>query len=88
MDNFGVFANSVLVLAIIFVVVTLLALALWLWALVDALRFTEQEWEAAGQSRNLWLVLLVGALLAGIPFVAALVYLFWPRPALKRARQG
>ena len=64
-------------------------LALWLWAVVDAVRRPEAQWAAAGQSKALWLVVLVVSLLVGgLAWIGALLYLLVARPALTRAERA
>ena len=61
-----------------FVVLTLLILgAAPIYAIVDAARRPDVVWEATGNSRTLWIVLL---LLAGV--LAALIYFAVVRPKL------
>ncbi len=52
----------------------------WLWALVDALRIGDPAWRAAEQSKILWVLVIV--LLGPL---GALLYLFIPKLALRRA---
>ena len=33
--------------------------ALWVWALIDALRINDQTWAAAGQSKLVWVVVII-----------------------------
>jgi hypothetical protein len=53
---------------------------LWVWSLVDALRIRDQVWDAAGQNKVLWVLLIV---LLGL--LGSVLYLFIPKPALRRA---
>jgi hypothetical protein len=55
--------------------------ALWLVALVDALRIPDSVWDRAGQSKLLWVLVVV---LAGV--IGALLYAVMARPALGRAQ--
>ena len=52
----------------------------WIWTIVDAAKTPDQTWVVAGQSKILWIVLI-----AVLGAVASLVYVLWPRPALRRA---
>ena len=58
------------------------------WAVVDAVRASDQQWEAIGQSRTVWLILLVVLTVAAAPFgfVLSVVYLLTIRPKLATAR--
>ena len=71
------------------VILTFLAvgLALPVWAIVDALRASEAQWDAVGQSRLVWVaVILVGAVCGGFfGVVLAAVYLLTVRPKLAAA---
>jgi DMSO reductase anchor subunit len=54
--------------------------ALWLWSLVDALRTSDQTWDAAGQSKLVWVVVIIFLGLLG-----SSLYLAIPKRALTRA---
>ena len=71
--------NSLLLLPLLLVPFVAL-FALWVFTLVDAVRRPEEQWAAAGQSKVLWIVLLV---VVGV--VLSIVYLFYPRPQLREA---
>jgi hypothetical protein len=73
----GDFVAIFLVFAVLAVVVT----ALWIWSLVDALRISDATWDAAGQNKVLWAILIA---LLGI--LGSVLYLFMARPALTRGR--
>lgn len=70
-----------LAVAIVMMILGAAAFAFWIWSIIDAVRFADAEWAAAEQNKIVWVVLIVvlGAL-------ASLIYVFWPRPSLKRAR--
>lgn len=53
-------------------------LMLWLWTLLDAARFSDTAWRAAGASRTMWLLLILV-----LQFFGTLFYLLWMRPKLK-----
>ena len=73
--NFLFPAGSLLVLAVI------LAFAvLWLWSLVDALRIHDQTWKAAGQSKLVWVVVII---FLGI--LGSVLYVAIPKRDLKTA---
>jgi hypothetical protein len=55
--------------------------ALWIWSLVDALRFADREWAAAGQTKVLWVVLIVF-----LGLIGSLLYVRLARPALAAVR--
>lgn len=67
-------------------VLFLAAVALWVWTLLDAARTPNEHWESAGQSKPLWLVVLVAAVPLGVAVVGSLLYLLIPRPRLRMAR--
>jgi hypothetical protein len=72
----GIFA----VLVLVFVLVGLAGTVFWIWSLVDLLRRPDQQYAAAGQSKVVWLlVVLIGH------FIGALIYLLVARPQLERA---
>ncbi len=63
----------------IFALVALLAFAFWVWTLVDCLRRPDQQWQAAGQNKILWAVLI-----AVLGVLGSILYVVIPRPALRR----
>lgn len=65
------------------IVVLVLLFGLWLWALVDALRFDDEVWRAARQTKPLMVALIVV-----LGFLGALLYAAIARPALSRARRS
>lgn len=60
--------------------ISLVGLVVWVWALVDALGRPDPQWEAAGHSKMVWIVLLVF-----LGFLAGVIYLLSARPQLERA---
>ncbi len=74
---FAIGAVEVLVVLGLGLVMTVL----WLVALVDALRVPDPVWERAGQSKLLWVLVVV---LAGV--LGALLYAVMARPALGRVQ--
>jgi hypothetical protein len=81
----GLFILLGFVLAIAF-------LALWVWGIIDAARRPGHQWAAAGQSKALWLGIIVGlGLVLGcgsLGWVGSLLYAFIARPALERAKSA
>lgn len=65
---------------VIFVVVAMVMTAFWLVALVDALRIPDGTWQRAGQSKLVWVLVVVLLHLLG-----AILYAVMARPALRRA---
>ena len=41
------------------------SLGFWIWSIVDAARRPDQQWTAAGQSKGLWLGIIIGAGVTG-----------------------
>lgn len=64
---------------LVFALVALVTTALWIWSLVDALRITDQRWEAAGQNKLMWVVLI-----AVLGLLGSLLYVVMARPSLSR----
>jgi hypothetical protein len=62
-------------------------LGLPVWAVADAARSTDRQWAAVGQSRTVWLILLVVLTVAAFPFgiLLSVVYLLTVRPKLATA---
>lgn len=52
--------------------------ALWMWALVDSLRVPEWRWQQAGQSKLLWVLVIVFLHVLG-----ALLYAVIARPTVR-----
>jgi hypothetical protein len=59
--------------------VGLLTFVVWVVALVDALRIPDRDWDRAGQSKLLWVLLIA---LLGV--IGAILYLAMARPQLRR----
>ena len=56
----------------------LAALAFWIFTLVDSLQIPDHIWQAAGQNKLLWVLLIVFLGLLG-----SILYMVIPRPSLK-----
>ena len=75
-----------------FIVIVILLFAfvgfgLSVWALVDAATRPDQAWVASGQSKVLWIVLVVGlTLLTPFGFILAIVYLTVIRKQVQAAQ--
>jgi hypothetical protein len=70
-------------------VVAVAFIGLWVWSIVDAARRPEAEWRAAGQSKPLWLGIIIGVGVLGcgsFGWVGSLLYLLVAVPPLRRAR--
>lgn len=70
-------------LHVVVLLVWLALVALWVASLVDALRRPDAQWQAAGQNKTLFVLLII---LTG--WLGALLYAVIPRPALKQAAIG
>lgn len=66
---------------VVFLLFGLLTAVLWLWGLVDALKIPDDRWAAAGQSKLLWVLVIVFLGLLG-----AVLYAVIARPTLTRQR--
>lgn len=64
----------------VFMLIALAMTVVWVWSLVDALRIDDRRWAAAGQSKVLWVLLIV---LLGL--LGSILYALMARPALGRA---
>lgn len=64
---------------LVFALVGLATFVVWIVALVDALRITDREWDRAGQSKLLWVLLIA---LLGV--IGAILYFAMARPSLRR----
>ncbi|HJQ76694.1 MAG TPA: PLDc N-terminal domain-containing protein [Acidimicrobiia bacterium] len=58
-------------------IVILLGIIPLVWALGDVLRWPTSAWTAAGQSRSLWILVLII-----LPLIGPLLYLLFARPRL------
>jgi len=72
--------TAFLVIVFVGIAVALVASVFWLAALVGALRTSDEKWAAIGQSKLVWVVVIVFLHVLG-----ALLYFVIPRPALRRA---
>ena len=63
---------------LVFALVGLLMSVIWIVALVDALRISDREWDRAGQSKLLWVLLIA---LLGV--IGAILYFAMARPSLR-----
>ena len=70
-------------LLIVYIVVIVAALVLFIWGLIDCLRYPDQAWDAVGQQKIVWIlvIVLVGCL-------GPLLYFFIPRPKLKAWKES
>ena len=57
-------------------------IGVWLWALIDAIGKPRDLWDEAGQSKPLWIILL---LLLNVFFLSTILYFAMVRPQLVRA---
>ena len=57
--------------------------AFWVWSLVDAIQRPDAEWELTGQSKLLWILVLI---FVGI--IGSFIYLLVARPSLEEAKRG
>ena len=73
-------------LQVVAVIAQLIIELLVIFALIDAIRRPAWQWDQAYRSRGKWIaLLLLGIILPGSGFFIAIVYYFFPQPALKRA---
>ena len=71
------------------IILGLAAFALTIWGIVDAATRPDAAWAAIGQNKVLWIVLMVVlALLCGLGWIVALIYLLSIRPKLAAAQGG
>lgn len=59
------------------------------WALIDASRYTGEQWRQSGQSKALWLAIIIAVAVigcGGLGWIGALLYVVVARPALRRTR--
>jgi len=62
----------------LFAILALIGLVLWVVALVDALKRPAAQWDMAGHSQIVWVVVILFA-----SFIGALIYWLVARPALE-----
>ena len=55
----------------------------WVWSLVDAIQRPDADWEQAGQTKLVWILVLIftGAL-------GSFIYLLVARPSLEEVKRG
>ena len=66
------------IFGILVVGVLLAATAFWIFTLVDSLQIPDHTWQAAGQNKLLWILLIVF-----LGFLGSILYMVIPRPSLK-----
>jgi heme/copper-type cytochrome/quinol oxidase subunit 2 len=68
-------------LVVLIILVGLAGFAFWLWTLIDALQRPDTEWQRAGQSKLIWVLVLI---FVGV--IGSIIYLVVARPQLDQAR--
>lgn len=68
---------------ILYFVLIIGAIVLFIWALIDCLRYPDQAWDAVGQQKIVWILVVV---LVGC--IGPLLYFFIPRPKLKAWKES
>lgn len=68
---------------ILYVVAFLAWIVLFIWGLIDCLRYPDQAWDAVGQQKIVWILVIV---LVGC--IGPLLYFFIPRPKLKAWKES
>ncbi|MFN8104671.1 MAG: PLDc N-terminal domain-containing protein [Acidimicrobiia bacterium] len=68
---------------VLYFAVIVAAIVLFIWALIDCLRYPDQAWEAVGQQKIVWILVIV---LVGC--IGPLLYFFIPRPKLKAWKES
>jgi arabinogalactan oligomer/maltooligosaccharide transport system permease protein len=69
------YATAILIAAVFFFGVVI-------WGIVDAAAIPRDDWDGAGQSKALWMLLLIGAIVIPPLIIATIVYFFFIRPKL------
>jgi hypothetical protein len=59
------------------IVIVVALLGLFLWALIDAVSRPEEQWRSAGESKWVWIILILV-----LQFIGPLAYLLWIRRKL------
>ncbi len=73
---------------LLILLVPVVSISLTLWALIDAAMRPNQEWVAAGQSKVLWLSIIVIVAIAScltLGWLSALLYALVPRREMTRS---
>jgi len=68
---------------IVWLVVAVVAFGVWIWALVDCIRYPDQAFEAIGQPKIVWILVVI---FAGV--IGAIIFLVMPRPKLKAWKES
>ena len=68
---------------LLFAIAGLAAFVFWVWSLVDAIQRPDGDWEQAGQTKLVWILVIVftGAL-------GSFIYLLVARPSLEEVKRG
>ena len=72
-------------LLLAYLVVAVAILGWYIWLLVDMLKYPDEAWLNSMQNKQLWVILWVVGLCAGISLIIGLIYQFAIRP---KVRQG
>jgi Phospholipase_D-nuclease N-terminal len=81
-NSYVVVGNSTFLVpvgSLVGIAVIVVGAALWLWSLVDALRTNGQTWNAAGQNKLVWVVVIILLTLLG-----SVLYVAVAKRALKK----
>ena len=70
-------------LILLFGLVGIAGFAFWVWSLVDAIQRPDRDWEQAGQTKLVWILLLIFT-----GFLGSFIYLLVARPALEDVERG
>lgn len=68
---------------ILYLVGILAVLVLFIWGLIDCLRYPDQAWDAVGQQKIVWILVIVF-----VGCIGPLLYFFIPRPKLKAWKES
>jgi len=73
-------------IGLLFLLIALAGLAgfvFWVWSLVDAIQRPDADWEQAGQSKLVWILVLIF-----VGFIGSIIYLLVARPPLEEVKRG
>ncbi|MBN2073723.1 MAG: hypothetical protein JW770_07250 [Actinobacteria bacterium] len=86
-DAVGAGVSAFLIICwVFFAIIGLLLFILWIIALVDVIKRKEDEFPGGGNSKTIWLIVLLVTLVLGFYWIAAIIYYFMVMKKMPRKK--